>query len=130
MTTQEPIADLVAAYLERVVNQRDLRAVHDVVAAHYTGGGHGWPQTREELVAFYTWQAAARPDWHIDVQQTVTVGSCVVVRALAGGTVTDDEQGRPLAAPTARRVEWLAAYWVTEGRIDRIQVLSLVTRPD
>ena len=124
------LSEVVADYLTRVVNQRDLSAVDDMIAADYTGGGHGWPETLAELRDFYEWQATSRPDWHIEVQKTVAVGDCVVVRAEASGTVTEFERGRPLAAPTARHVEWLAAYWVSHQRIRRIQVLSLTPRGD
>ena len=130
MPTHDDPAKFVTSYLARVVNERDLAAVEEMVALDYSGGGHGWPQTLGELVSFYEWQAATRPDWHIDVKETIAVGECVVVRAEAGGTVMEDEPGRPVAVPTRRRVEWLAAYWVSERRIRRIQVLSLVQQTD
>lgn len=112
-------SDLVREYLDAVVNQRRVEVVDRLVAPDYTGGGHGWPATRADLQAFYEWQAAARPDWRIDVQETVEVGDCVVVRAHAGGTVEDGE---------VRRLEWLAAYWLEGGRITRIEVLALQPR--
>src|SRR3954451_9385171 len=128
--TPENIAEFVTAYLARVVNRRDVSAVDDMVAPEYSGSGHGWPQTLTELRAFYDWQASTRPDWYIDVQETVAVGNCVVVRAEASGTVTEDERGRPLAAPAASHVEWLSAYWVSDDRIRQIQVLSLASRDE
>src|ERR1043165_1190327 len=112
--TNDRLGEFVTAYLARVVNQRDVTAVDEMVAPDYAGGGYGWPQTLAELRAFYEWQAATRPDWHIDVQETVAAGDCVVVRAEASGTVAEDERGQPLAAPMASHVEWLAAYWVSD----------------
>ena len=123
-----PETDLVLAYLERVVNQRDLSAVDELVDPSYVGSGSAWPADRESLRAFYRWQAVSRPDWHIDVQQTVAVGESVVVRALAGGTVSATETGRPLAAPESRAVEWLAAYRVSGGLITAIDVLAIRDR--
>lgn len=128
MTDPQSLADLVRGYLERVVNQRDPAAVDELVAADYTGGGHGWPSTRPELRSFYEWQTRTRPDWHIDPQEMVEVDDCVVVRAFAHGTISVDEQGRPLAAPSARAVEWLAAYRLADGLITQIDVLALRPR--
>ncbi len=115
-------------YLARVVNGRDLGAVDEIVSPGYVGTGNGWPVDRDSLRAFYEWQAWSRPDWHIDIQDALCVGDCVVVRAFAGGTVTDDAAGRPLAAPASRAVEWLAAYRVAHGQIARIDLLAIRDR--
>jgi hypothetical protein len=125
MTTS---SGFVRDYLERVVNRQEISALDELVSADYRGGGHGWPRDGTALRAFYRWQAEARPDWSINVQETVEVGDCVVVRAFAGGTIADDEQGRPLAAPTQRMVEWLAMYRIEAQRIFEIQVLALHER--
>ena len=127
MASEGTLAMFVRAYLQRVVNEGDLKAVEALVSPDYTGCGHGWPATRPELEAFYAWQARTRPDWRIDVQETLEVGECVVVRAHAGGSVTADEQGRPLAAPTSSAVEWLAAYFLSGGAITRIDLLAVVS---
>ncbi len=66
------------------------------------------------LRAFYERQARDRPEWRIDVQETLEVGEWVAVRALAG----DDD----------RRVEWLAAYRVSGGRVAEIRILALEER--
>jgi hypothetical protein len=121
-------SDLVQGYLQRVVNDHDVTGVDELVSADYRGSGHGWPVTRPELAAFYEWQCSTRPDWRIEVQDVVEVADWVVVRAHAGGTVTQDEQGRPLAAPRAGAVEWLAAYRVVEGLITRIDLLAIRRR--
>ena len=115
-------------YLERVVNQRDLSAVDELVDPSYTGSGWGWPVDRDALREFYHWQALTRPDWRIDVQDVISVGSSVVVRAHAGGTISADETGRPLAAPTSGAVEWLAAYSTRDGLITAIDLLAIRDR--
>jgi hypothetical protein len=119
-------SQLVRTYIERVVNKRDLAAVDEMVAPDYQGTGDKWPADVSELLAFYEWQASARPDWHIDIQDTLEVGDCVIVHALAGGTLGRDDAGVPIAAPMTERVEWLAAYWVHAGFISRIEVLELI----
>lgn len=129
MIEPQSLADLVRGYVDRVVNRRDLDAVDQLVSPDYAGGGHGWPATLKDLRSFYEWQARTRPDWHIEVQETIEVDDCVVVRAYAGGTISADEQGRPLAAPQNRSVEWLAAYRLADGLITRIEVLALRPRP-
>ena len=106
--------DLVRAYLDRVVNRHDAGAVDELVAPDYGGSGHGWPHDIDALRAFYERQARERPDWRIDVQETVEVGDWVAVRAHAG----DAE----------RRVEWLTVYRLSGGRIAEIRVLELRER--
>lgn len=112
----------VRDYLDRVVNRHEVAAVERLVAPDYRGGGHGWPATRDDLRAFYAEQARNRPDWRIDVQETVQVGDSVVVRAHAGGTVMAG------GFPAQRRVEWLANYRVTDRTIREITVLALLDR--
>ena len=121
--------DFVRSYLERVVNRRDLSAVDELVAPGFRGSGFGWPPDREALRRFYAWQAASRPDWHITVEDTLELGSVVVVRAQAGGTVLHDAEGRPLDPPHRRRVEWLSAFRIEEGRLVETQVLELRELP-
>jgi predicted SnoaL-like aldol condensation-catalyzing enzyme len=114
------LSQLVAEYIERVVNRRDVTAVDDTVAPDYVGSGHGWPATREALRSFYETQAHTRPDWHIDIKETVEVGDSVVVRAHAGGTVTEDDHAE------RQRVEWLTHYRIREAQIIEINVLTVV----
>ncbi|GAC1332015.1 MAG: hypothetical protein NVSMB13_20500 [Mycobacteriales bacterium] len=129
MPTEDTMAAFVRRYLHRVVNLGDLSAVEELVSPSYRGGGYGWPGDINALREFYRWQAQTRPDWTIEVQQTVEVGGCVVVRAFAGGTIARDEHGRPLAAPTSRAVEWLTMYRVESEMITEIRVLALRDRP-
>ncbi len=119
---------LVHGYLQRVVNQRDLTAVDELVSSEYRGGGYGWPADVESLREFYRWQSSARPDWNIEVQQTIEVAECVVVHAYAGGAIAVDERGAPLVAPRVGAVEWLAMYRVENDLIVEIQVLALRDR--
>ena len=112
----------VRAYPERVVNDRDWQAVDELVLPEYVGKGDGWPEDRDALRSFYRWQAETRPGWRIDVQETVELGDCVVVRALAGGTATEEGVAR------REDVEWLAAYRLAGGRIAQIELLALQDR--
>jgi hypothetical protein len=115
-----PLCALVTSYIERVVNQRDLTAVDDLVSPDYSGSGPEWATDIHELRRFYEDQVRDRPDWHIGVQSTVELGDSVVVRAQAGGTVTVDGKQRH------RRLEWLTHYRVTDGLITEINILSFV----
>ena len=115
-----PLGTFFTSYIERVVNRRDLTAVDDMVSADYIGSGQEWPTDIDELRLFYVNQIRYRPDWHIDVQDTVELGDSVVARAIASGTVTVD--GRPQRS----HVEWLAHYRVVDRRITEINVLAVV----
>ena len=88
------LGNFVRNYIDRVVNRRDVAAVDEFVSPDYVGSGPGWPTSIEELHQLYRTQMRERPDWHIDVQDTVELGDSVVVRALAGGTVTRDGASR------------------------------------
>ena len=115
-----PVGQFVRDYIERVVNHGDLTGVDELVSPTYRGSGPEWPTTIEELRQFYRKQVRDRPDWHIDVQETVELGDDLVARALAGGTVTVDGVHR------RRRLEWLAHYRVTGGLIHEINLLAVV----
>ena len=115
-----PLGTFIKSYIERVVNQRDLTALDDMVSSDYVGSGPDWPTQIDELRQFYVDQMHDRPDWHIDVQGTVELGDSVVARAKASGTVAVD--GRP----RRKRLEWLAYYRVVDRRITEINVLAVV----
>ena len=118
------LGTFVRDYLDRVVNRQDAEAVDELVAPDYRGDGYGWPADRDTLRAFYVAQQQSRPDWRIDVQETVDSGEWVAVRAYAGGTVISEDG-------TSRRqdLEWLTAYRVVDGRVAETRVLSLHERP-
>jgi hypothetical protein len=118
-----PLGAFVSSYLERVVNRQDLTALDEMVSPRYTGRGPEWATTIDELRRFYTDQILERPDWHIDIQETVEVGDSVVVRALAGGTVRLD------GVAHRKRLEWLAHYRVEGQRITEINLLAIVPLP-
>ena len=113
------LSDLVTEYIQRVVNTRDLAAVDELVAPQYRGTGPGWPATIDELRRFYRAQMQERPDWHIDVQETIELGDSVVVRAHAFGTVIDGN------SRSSAGVDWLTHYRVVNGRITEINLLTL-----
>ena len=126
---QKPDLDgWIRHYLGRVVNDRDVSAVDELVSPEYVGSGHGWAPDRDKLREFYTWQACTRPDWHIDVQETVEVSDWVAVRAHGGGTVTHDEAGQALQTPYRSAVEWLAAFRLVDGRLVETRFLSVRDR--
>ena len=126
--TAGPLSAIVRGYLERVVNRRDLTAVGDLVAADYRGLGHGWPADLDALRQFYIRQAELRPDWRIEVQETLEVNDVVAVRAYAGGSVSHDANGSLLATPYRKDVEWLATYRIRDGRIKEIIFLTVRDR--
>lgn len=126
--TNGPLGEFVRVYLERVVNRRDVTAVDDLVAAGYRGFGHGWPADVDALRQFYVRQAEFRPDWRIEVQETMELGDVVAVRAYAGGSVSHDADGSPLTMPYRKAVEWLTVYRVRDGRITEITLLAVTDR--
>lgn len=99
----------VRDYVARVVNQRELDALDDLVSPDYPRQRPGWPADINRLREFDEWQARWRPDWRIDGQQTIEVGDCVAVRAFAGATVSHDDDGSPLIKPFRNDVEWPSA---------------------
>ena len=115
-----PLGALVTSYIDRVVNQRDLTALDEMVSPDFVGTGSEWASDIGELRRFYESQMHERPDWHIDVHSTLEVGDSVVVRAEAGGRVTGDGK------QSHRRIEWLTHYRVVDGLITEINVLSFV----
>jgi SnoaL-like domain len=112
----------VREYIDRVVNARDLTAVDDLVSADYRGSGPDWPTTLDALRQFYLDQYRERPDWHIDVQDSIELGCDVVVRAVAGGAVQIEGVRR------IRRLEWLTHYRWRDGLICEINVLAVEQR--
>jgi hypothetical protein len=117
------------------VNAHDLeaidRALDRMVSPDYVGTGSDWRRLApnfDALREFYLRQAVQRPDWRIDVQDTIEVGEYVAVRALAGGQQTLDDQGAPRQPPFPTAVEWLTVYHVVDRVIlDSQVVIWLVT---
>ncbi len=126
--TDGPLGEIVRGYLERVVNSRDVTAVDDLVASDYRGFGHGWPADVDALRQFYVRQAELRPDWRIDVQETMELDDVVAVRAYAGGFVSHDAGGSPLVTPYRKDVEWLTVYRIRDSRIKEITLLAVRNR--
>jgi hypothetical protein len=120
------LARFYREYIERVVNQHDVSAIDEIVSPDYVGGGHGWAETIEDLREFYGRQSRTRPDWHIDVQETLEVGEWVAVRAFAGGQEAYNEDGSPQSPPFLTSVEWLSIIRVVDRRIAEIRLVSWV----
>jgi hypothetical protein len=116
----------IREYIERVVNQHDMSAVDEMVSPHYTGGGYGWPENVAALRELYDRQNRARPDWRIDIQQTVEVGEWVAVRALAGGMEAYNEDGTRQSRPYITALEWLTIFHVVNSRIVETRVISVL----
>ena len=119
-----PLSLLVTDYIERVVNRRDTDAIEDLVSAEYNGSGPDWPTTISELRQFYRQQAQDRPDWHIEIRETLELGDSVIVLARAGGHVMVD------GVPEQRRLDWLAHYRLHDGLIAEINLLTYLPVPD
>ncbi len=118
-------------FIERVVNRHDLegidQALDQMVSGDYVGTGSDWGRFASDfdsLRAFYHRQAIQRPDWHIDVHETIEVGEYVAVRALAAGKEALDDEGAPRQPPFPTAVEWLAVYHVVDGVILDSQVVT------
>ena len=92
----------------------------------FRGSGNGWPADIAGLREFYRDQAQRRPDWHIDVQETIEVGEWVAVRAMAGGTMVTDDLGIADVSPFAKAIEWMALFRVVSGRITETRLVSVV----
>jgi hypothetical protein len=113
-------------YVERVVNQHDMSAVDEMVSPDYVGGGHGWAANMEELREFYRRQNRLRPDWRIDIQETMEVGEWIAARALAGGQEAYNEDGSPQSPSFLTSVEWLSTIRVVDRMIVEIRLVSWV----
>jgi predicted SnoaL-like aldol condensation-catalyzing enzyme len=124
--TDVELGQFYREYVERVVNQHDMSAVDEMVSPNYMGAGHGWPETIEALREFYRRQSRTRPDWRIDIQQTVAVGEWVAVRAFAGGQEAYNEDGSRQSPPFPTSVEWLSTIRVVEAKIAEIRIVSWV----
>jgi hypothetical protein len=116
----------IREYIERVVNHHDISAVDEMVSPDYTGGGYGWPENIAALHEFYDRQNRTRPDWRIDIQQTVEVGEWVAVRALAAGMEAYNEDGTRQSRPYVTGVEWLTVFHVVNSRIVETRVISVL----
>ena len=97
-----------------------------MVSPDYVGGGDGWAGNMEELREFYRRQNCTRPDWRIDIQETLEVGERVAVRACAGGQEADNEDGSPQSPPFLTSVEWLTTVRVVDRMIIEIRLVSWV----
>jgi hypothetical protein len=90
------------------------------------GSGNNWPADIVALHEFYRDQVRRRPDWHIEVRETVEVGEWVAVRASAGGTTSFDDLGIALIAPIPKAIEWVALFQVVGGRIVETNLVSVI----
>jgi len=125
------LGTFIRDYIGRVVNEHDISAVDEMVSPDYRGTGPEWQRLApdfEALRAFYQRQATQRPDWCIDIQESIEVGEYVAVRALASGKQAFDDDGARRRPPFPTEVEWLTVYHVVEGRIVESRVVTSVVR--
>src|SRR5687768_4825878 len=99
---------LVLSYIEDVINGRRVDLLDQFIAPGYRG--HGFQADREALRSFLRWQQDTAPDWRIQVEDVVSEGDRVVVRATASGHQSERERGASLPTPVRREVEWIAVY--------------------
>jgi hypothetical protein len=128
-----PLGAFMRDFIERVVNQHDLTAIDNAVdervSPDYRGTGSEWQHLApdfEGLRAFYRRQATQRPDWRIDIQETMEVGEYVAIRALAGGTQALDDRGLPREPPFPTGVEWMSVNHIVDGKIVEGRVVTSV----
>ena len=72
----------VRAYLQRVVNERDVTAMDTMVRPDYRGSGGDWPADIASLREFYQGQARLRPDCVVDRK----IAEIRVISVVDGGT--------------------------------------------
>jgi hypothetical protein len=128
-----PLGAFMRDFIERVVNEHDLNAideaVEEMVSLEYRGSGSEWLRLApdfEALRAFYRRQATQRPDWRIDIQETIEVGEYVAVRALAGGKQALDDAGAPRKPPFPTAGEWLSVNHIVNGKLIEGRVVAWV----
>jgi hypothetical protein len=128
-----PLGALIRDFIEQVVNEHDLsaidKALNEMVSPEYRGTGSEWQHLApdfEALRAFYRRQAIQRPDWRIDIQETIEVGEYVAVRALAGGKLALDDDGEPRQPPFPTAGEWLSVNHMVNGKIIEGRVVAWV----
>jgi hypothetical protein len=75
---------------------------------------------------FYRRQSRLRPDWRIDIQETMEVSEWIAARAFAGGQEAYKEDGSPQSPPFLTSVEWLSTIRVVDRMIVEIRLVSWV----
>src|SRR5262245_19099635 len=88
---------IVRRYMEEIINQGDMSAADDILAADYVnrsaGGGLGLSRADfvQSLVALRT----AFPDWHVTIEEMVAEGDFVVDGFRISATHTGSANGVP-----------------------------------
>lgn len=110
--------EVVRAYVERVWNQHDLSALDDLTSAGYRRhlGPGTEPLDRSHQRARIAGLQSAFPDISFTIEDLLTSGDRVTLRATVRGTNRGEFQGRPA---TGRAVEFQAidVFRVTDGLI-------------
>jgi len=103
---------------DEVLNGKDLSVVDELIAADFAE--HVGSERRE--IGPEGFKAARRrrniafPDWHVTVDDLLSEGDKVIVRATGQGTHRGEFMGIP---PTGKRVivRWIAIYRVRNGKL-------------
>jgi hypothetical protein len=127
------LGSFMRKFIQRVVNEHDLSAVDEMVSPEYRGTGADWEELAsniEVLREFYRRQATYRPDWRIDIQETIELGEYVAVRAYAHGIQAFDEDGTPRRPPFPTEVEWLSVNRILEGKLHEGRLITWLVRSE
>ncbi len=117
MTPEQNKATVLRGYRE-MVDGHQLELAHELFTPDYTGtytGAPGPVRGPEEFRAFVGGFHAAFPDLRHDIEDIITDGDTVVVRATVRGTHTGDLMGLP---PTGRTVAFgsMSFFTMRDGR--------------
>ncbi len=111
--------DVVTAYIDRVWNRCDLRALDELTTADFTYQlAEQPPRGREAMGEFLKATHAAFPDWQVEIVQVVAEDDSVAVRWRGRVTHRGAFHGIPA---TGRKiaVSGINMYVVEEGRVKR-----------
>ncbi|MDY6765609.1 MAG: ester cyclase, partial [Halobacteria archaeon] len=116
-TTEEKNKQVVRDFHKKVLTEKNLEAVEDLVAEDYTEHNPAFPEGvmsgRENLVDFWRGLFEAFPDLSITEEDILTEGDTVVTRHVGRGT----HEGGQLPDIRTRR---LTQYRVRHKRIPRL----------
>jgi hypothetical protein len=130
---ENELGSFMRRYIQRVVNEHDLSGVDEMVSPHYRGIGPDWERLApnfETAREFYRRQAIQRPDWRIDIQETIELGEYVAVRAYAHGVQAFDDDGASRRPPFPIEVEWFTVSRIVDGKIVEGRMITWVIRSE
>lgn len=122
---------LVEQFYDRIWNQGNVAAAHELLAEEITFRGSLGAQTLG-VAGFLQYVASVRDaldDYHCEILSAVTEGDSCFARVLCSGRHVERFRG---VAPTGRSVAWevAALFTITDGGLTDIWVLGDVTALD